>query len=116
MMTDETQFRQTGHVVVVTLAGPDVSGLQMAELVNEMTQRIRCDNTQFFVLDMNEIRFLDSSAIGALVGFLLDLEHVRGGLALARCQSNVEFLFKATRLDTIVRLFDEVDEAVEELV
>ncbi len=116
MMTDETQFRQTGHVVVVTLAGPGLSGLQMAELVNEMTQRIRYDNTQFFVLDMNDVVFMDSSAIGVLVNFLLDLEHVRGAIAMARCQTNVEFLFKITRLDAIVRLFDDVDEAIAELV
>ena len=86
----------------------------MAELVTEMTQRIRCDNTQFFVFDMSNIKFMGSSAIGALVSFLLDLDHVRGGIAMACCQSNVEFLFKVTRLDAIVHLFDEVDEAVTE--
>ena len=116
MPTDETQLTQTGDVVVVTLAGPNLSGLQMAELVNEMTQRIRYDNTHFFVLDMSDIRFMDSSAIGALVSFLLDLEHVRGGIAMACCQAHVEFLFKTTRLDTIVRLCDEVDEAIAEFV
>lgn len=113
---EETLFEQKGNLVIATLACAHLSSPQMAELVAEMNQRMRYDNTQFFVLDMSPVEFMDSSAIGTLVAFLLDLEHVRGRVALARCRSNVEFLFKITRLDAVVRLFDEVEEAVAELI
>ena len=116
MLTEEAQFEQKDHMVIARLPGPQLSGLQMAELINEMSQRVRCDNAQFFVLDMSNVQFMDSSALGGLVGFLLDLEHVRGRIAMACCQANVAFLFKVTRIDAVVSLFDEVEEAVEELL
>lgn len=116
MLTHEVEFEQTRNVVIATLADPQLPGSQMAELVLEMSQRIRCDNAQFFVLDMSAVEFMDSSAIGVLVSFLLDLEHVRGRIALACCGRNIAFLFKLTRLDAVVPLFDEVEQAVAEFM
>jgi anti-anti-sigma factor len=65
---------------------------------------------------MTGVEFLDSAGIGALVTLLQDLEHVRGRIALTHCQPNVAFLFKVTRLDAAIPLFDETAEAIEEFL
>ena len=116
MVSNEVEFEQRHSLAIAKPAGPHLSGTQMAELTVEMKQRIRLHNAQFFVIDMRKVEFMDSTAIGSLVKFLQDLEHVRGRLALACCNRNVAFLFKVTRLDAVVPLFRKVDEAVAELV
>jgi anti-anti-sigma factor len=115
MLSYEVEFEQRHSLAIAKPPGPHLSGTHMTELVVEMKLRIRMQNTQFFVLDMFQVEYMDSMAIGALVGFLQDLEHVHGRIALAHCNSNIEFLFKVTGLDAVVALFDEVEEAVEEL-
>ena len=59
---------------------------------------------------------MDSACIGALVTFLQDLEHVRGRIALANCQPNVAFLFKVTRLDQVIGIYDDPQTACAEVV
>lgn len=115
MITDEAQFEQTQNLVIVRPGVDQISGPDMQELAASMSERVRYDNAQLFILDMAGVRFIDSATIGSLVTFLQDLEHVRGRLALANCEPNVAFLFKVTRLDAVVNLCEDVDEAREML-
>ena len=87
----------------------------MQELIVELTERMRYDNAQYFVLDMSHVKFISSGCVGVLVEFLQDLAPARGRIALANCQDNVEFLFKVTRLDRVFEMFDDLGEACEEL-
>jgi anti-anti-sigma factor len=64
---------------------------------------------------MSEVKFVSSACLGALITLLQDLEHVRGKLVLACCRPDVAFLFKTTKLDMVIPLFDDVDEAKDEL-
>ena len=114
MLMHDVQFEQTRNLVIARLGMPNLSGPEMAELAAEMSEAVRYDNAQLFVLDMAKVEFMDSASIGGLVTFLQDLEHVHGRVGIAACQPNVEFLFKVTRLDNVVTLFADVEEALEE--
>lgn len=111
MLTDGTLIEQTGNVCVVTIPTRELAGQQAQELVNELTERMRYDNAQHFIFDMSAVEFIASSCLGALVGFMKDLEHQRGRIALANCKANVQFLFKVTRLDSVFPLCDDLDGA-----
>ncbi len=114
MLTQETQFDQTRNLVVAKPGADHLTGQSMAELTDALGERMRYDNATLFVIDMSGVTFMDSAGIGALVTFLQDLEHVRGRIGVAGCQPNVEFLFKVTRLDAAITLFDDVEEATDE--
>lgn len=98
--------------IVARLTEPEVTHLIMQELCEELGDKVRYDNVRRFVLDMTDVRFMPSACLGALVGFLQDLEHVRGQVLLAGCADNVAFIFKVTRLDSVFPLYDDVDEAL----
>ena len=116
MLTSPAQIEQKPNsLAVVTFANTTLTGLDMQEVVNDLTQQMRHNNTRFFVFDMAAVEFLASDCLGSMVIFLRDLEHIRGRLALASCQPNVKFLFKVTRLDEVFPNFDDVAEAIEEL-
>ena len=115
MLTDGTQIDQTANVVTAVVTTRELAVVQTAELVEELMQKMRCDNAQHFLLDLTAVEFVPSACLGSLVGFLQDLEHVRGRIGLVGCKPNVQFLFKVTRLDSIFHLFDDMTVAREEI-
>ena len=113
MLPDDMELDQDGQVVTCRIGVPEVTHLEMQELIDECMDKVRNDNARHFVFDMQEVNFLASSCIGELVSFLQDLEHTKGRVALANCKDNVLFLFKVTRLDSVFAIYDDVQEAVE---
>lgn len=112
MLDPSYELERSGHTIVVRFRVSEVSHLLMQELCQELSERMRFDNLHHFVLDLNEVRFLPSACLGAMVDFVRELEHVRGRLALAGCTDNVAFIFRVTRLDTVFSLYDDVDDAL----
>jgi len=115
MLTDGTQIDQTANIVTAVVPTRELTVAQAAELVEELMQKMRCDNAQHFLLDLHAVEFIPSACLGSLVQFLQDLEHVRGRIGLVGCRPNVQFLFKVTRLDSIFHLFDDMTEALAEI-
>jgi len=115
MLAQDFELVQNGNVAVVTIGLSELSGQVMQEMVADFTLAMRHDNAVYFVLDLTAVEYMDSGCLGEMVGFLQDLEHVRGRIALAGCCDRVAFLFRATRLDAVFSLFDDVQQAVEEM-
>jgi len=115
MMKTVYDFEQTGTTVVVNFQQQELSHLDMQEAMTDLSEKLRYDNAQNFILNMEPVVFLPSASLGAMVEFLREVEHVRGRVLLAACGENVSFLFKVTRLDSVFPLFDDVAEAMEDL-
>ena len=115
MFSDGYELDQTGAVVTAALDGPEVSHEQMLELLEDCKLKLRNDNAKTFVFDMEKVTFLASACIGALVELLREVEPCRGRIGLAGCSDNVSFLFKVTKLDDIFAMFDDVEDALDEL-
>ena len=114
MLAQNYTIEQDGKVVVATMNSSQFGLTETQDICEDLRDHMRNDGAQFFVLDLASIEFIDSACVGGLVEFLQDLEHVRGRIVLANCQPNVEFLFKVTRLDNVFRIFDDVQDAIEE--
>lgn len=115
MLPDNFEMEQDGQLVTAYLRATEVAHDDMQALVVECLEKMRYDNAQNFIFDLEQVEFLASACIGSLVEFLQEIEHCRGQIALVNCQDNVAFLFKVTRLDQVFGLFDDMDEAVESL-
>ncbi|RNC65281.1 MAG: anti-sigma factor antagonist [Desulfuromonadales bacterium] len=65
------------------------------------------------LVDLNDVRFIDSSGLGALVsGFKNAISH-QGSLKLASLQPQVKSMFELTRLHRVFEIFGSTAEAVE---
>ncbi|NJL30975.1 MAG: STAS domain-containing protein [Phycisphaerales bacterium] len=111
MLTQRYQLEQSNNLVVVSIEVSPLDMTTMQEIIDDLMQRMRCDNAVYFVLDMHQVEFVGSACIGLLVQFMQEVEHVRGRIALAACRSNVSFLFKITKLDMVFQLYDDLEEA-----
>ena len=65
------------------------------------------------VLDLTKVQFVDSSGLGAIVAAMKPLDDGRR-LDLAGLTPTVDKVFKLTRMDTVLKLYDTLDDALAE--
>ena len=63
------------------------------------------------ILDLSGVIFIDSSGLGAVVAAMKQLNGVRK-LDLAGLTSNVDKVFRLTRMDTVFRIYPSLDDAL----
>ncbi len=100
-----------GGIAVVSWA--EASALD-ASNVTELRQRVEeigRDHPRM-VFDMSRVEFIDSSVIGALVGFMREARAGGGDVKLATLTPDIETIFELTRLHKVFQIHDSVDEAV----
>lgn len=68
-------------------------------------------NTRF-VLDMSQMKFVDSSGLGALISCLRDANGRKGDFRLAAMSRSVRALFELMRMHRVFSIHDAVDGAV----
>lgn len=66
------------------------------------------------VVDFNDVTFVDSSGLGALVGVLKKIGH-RGDLAVSGLNADIAQMFKICRMDRVFKTYATVDEAVQKM-
>lgn len=67
------------------------------------------------VVDMKEVRFIDSSGLGALVSGFKNASSRQASLKLSGLQSQVKSMFELTRLHRVFDIYSTVDEALDSL-
>lgn len=80
--------------------------------LRERLHGLLADNKQQLVVDLDDVGFLDSTALGVLVGVLKRARAEGGEVRIVCTQPRVRKVFEITRLDSAFDLFDSVDEAV----
>lgn len=111
-MTIDVQKRNTAAVIRLegdALGGPE--GSRLHDVLREMSPTER----QCVVVDLGDVRLMNSSGLGMLIGAHTTVRNGEGELVLARPGERIEGLLEITRLDQVFRVFDSVEEAVEEL-
>ena len=84
-----------------------------ADQVKESFREVAGKGMHQVVLDLGDVRFIDSSGLAALVSGLKTLNEHDGSLKLASLQSHADLLFKLTMFDKVFEIYDDVDSAVE---
>ncbi|MDK9776034.1 MULTISPECIES: STAS domain-containing protein [Vibrio] len=66
------------------------------------------------VLDLGQVKFMDSSGLGAVMGVYKLLRDKQ--ICVANAQKPVLDLFKLTRMDRLIKTYSSVDAAIKEAV
>jgi anti-sigma B factor antagonist len=106
---DEILEITNGDAVMV--AGGEIDYEASPQLRREIFERIT-PSTRRVVLDLSLATFIDSTAIGVLVGAATRLLEVSGGsLAIVCTDENVLRIFEIAGIDTMITLYGSRDEA-----
>jgi len=81
------------------------------DLKTEMN-RIFDSGSKNLIIDLREVRFIDSSGLGALVSGFKNASTRQGSLKLSGLQTQVKSMFELTRLHRIFDIYPNTDEAL----
>lgn len=103
--------KKDGKIILVK---PDETKLDagVAEIFKTEMATMIDDGNRFFVLDLGNVDFMDSSFLGAIISSLKRIGE-GGNIAILGASSNVTRLFKLTKLDQVFPMFDNENEAIK---
>ena len=99
------------HVVAVT---GEIDLFTAPELKSTLADALEAGHTRI-VVDLTETTFLDSTALGVLIGAVKRLRSRDGVLTIVNTDANIAKTFEITGLDQIFTIRPTRDEAVEAL-
>lgn len=114
------KYEALGQVLVVTVISDTLSGGDARELCGEIAGRSAYGGRQtdtplprHFVLDLQNVEYMDSACLGAMVELLHAMQNKGGRIALVNAGRNVEYLFRLTQLDRLFPICRDVMAAIE---
>ena len=89
------------------MGGPDASSL------NEQLHKLIEAGKKKVVIDLKEVKFMNSSGLGMLIGGLTTMKNASGELKIANASEKIESLLIITKLITVFEHHDSVEKAVK---
>ncbi|SNB46091.1 STAS domain-containing protein [Geobacter sp. DSM 9736] len=100
------------EIMVIFVKEERLDAHNSGELKTEM-QRLFAEGKKNVLVDLKDVRFIDSSGLGVLVsGFKNAISH-QGNLKLSALQPQVKSMFELTRLHRVFEIFPSTQEALE---
>lgn len=101
-----------GDQVIIFVQEERLDAHNSHELKSEMSRHFT-DGSKHLIVDLKEVRFIDSSGLGVLVSGFKNASTRQGSLKLAGLQNQVRSMFELTRLHRVFDIFQTTDEALE---
>jgi anti-sigma B factor antagonist len=99
-------------ITIIELKGNVMGGPDATALNDELHKLIEVDKTKV-VIDLGDVKFMNSSGLGMLIGGLTTLRNAGGDLKIARASEKIESLLIVTKLITVFDHHDAVNKAVD---
>ena len=110
-MEPATTIEHLGDAYVVTLRG-EIDVYTAPPVRGELRRLIDEEGALELVIDLSAVTFLDSSALGVLVGVLRRLREAGGALRIVEPRTSASRIFALTGLDTVMDLYATRDDAL----
>ncbi len=101
-----------GDVRVFNLSGRITGGSESKFFIKRIEDLIS-ENILHFVMNFKNVQWMNSDGIGSLIACLRIIRKSGGDLHFANINNVVEIYFRVSRLETVVKIFDNVPEAVK---
>jgi anti-sigma B factor antagonist len=105
-------IEKTNNVIVLKIKEERLDAHNSAELKAEM-QRLFEEGNKKLLIELKEVRFIDSSGLGALVSGFKNATTYQGDLKLSSLQPQVKSMFELTRLHRVFEIFASTADALE---
>lgn len=99
------------NAVVLEFKGNVMGGDEAAEL-NTLLHKFLEENKKNVVVDLSDVKFMNSSGLGMLISGYTTIKNGGGNLKLANATDKIQSLLVITKLVSIFENYDSVEEAV----
>lgn len=104
------ETKQESAVVVLVIPGETLDASNAKAFKSDVASAITPGAKVVF--DMSQLRFVDSSGLGAILSCLRQLHALGGDLKLCAMNKPVRALFELVRMHRVFEIFNTSDEAV----
>lgn len=102
-----------GQTAVATLTVTELTQEKGVEMLSDLLDELTESGARHFVLDIQNVQFMDSACLGCLVEALNRMAKNGGGkIALANTANSVAYLFRMTQLDRVFPICADVMAAI----
>jgi len=98
-------------VVFISVNEERLDAHNSGDLKNQMLSLFE-DGKNQLLIDLKDVRFVDSSGLGALVSGFKNASAHNGNLKLCNLQPQVKSMFELTRLHRVFEIFPDAEEAL----
>jgi anti-sigma B factor antagonist len=105
------KIEEQGQVVLIEIKEERLDAHNSGELKAEML-KLFDEGKNNILIDLKDVRFVDSSGLGSLVSGFKNASARNGNLKLCGLQPQVKSMFELTRLHRVFEIFPGVDEAM----
>jgi anti-sigma B factor antagonist len=106
----ETETRERSDVIILRLAGPFT-----ISTLFDFQNAVRTGAAAATIIDLSGVPYMDSAALGSLLGFHVSCQRSGRRYAVAGASPRLETLFQVTHVDKILSRFPTVEEAEKNL-
>lgn len=100
------------NAVIIELKG-DVMGGDDTKEFNELLHKLIDEGKKNIIVDLGEVKFMNSSGLGMLISALTTTKKAEGSLKLARVGEKIQSLLIITKLIQIFETYESVEDAVK---
>lgn len=102
-----------GQTAVATFTATELTQNEGAERLAGLLSDMSETGAMHFVLDVQNVQYMDTACLGCLVEALNSLGQRGGRIALANPNHSVHYIFRLTRLDRVFRICSDVMAALQ---
>jgi anti-sigma B factor antagonist len=113
-MSLTVKTRKVENATVVDLSGRLTIG-EPVLLLRETVRVLVNDGNRFFVLNLGDVSYIDSSGLGELVSLFTTVRNKQGDVKLLNLTAKAKDLLQMTKLLTVFDTYDNEEKAVAAL-
>jgi anti-sigma B factor antagonist len=102
------EVQRIGPTAVATLTVTELTQEKGVAMLADLLDELGETGATHFVLDIQNVQFMDSACLGCLVEALNRLSAGGGKIALANTANSVQYLFRMTQLDRVFPICADV--------
>jgi len=113
-MSLNVKTRKLDAITVIDMAGRLTIGEPVLLLRETLRVQLN-DGTKFFVLNLGDVSYIDSSGLGELVSAYTTVRNKQGDVKLLNLTAKAKDLLQMTKLLTVFDVYDDENKAVAAL-
>lgn len=105
-------YHEENSVIIIEPKGKIMGGPESTEL-HDLLHELIDQGKKMVVIDLSKVDWMNSTGLGLLISGLTTLRKAGGELKLAMVTEKIQSLLTITKLITIFKTYDTVEEAVK---
>lgn len=111
----DLEAKKNGEFIFLRPLSGNIDATSSTDFKSRVVDLINQGNN-FFLLNLSQVNFIDSSGLGSLISILKTLTLNNGDIVLCELNATVESLFKLTRMNSVFKIYSSEKEGLESLV